>query len=209
MIRPDGFRAAVFGTATDGDARRDGAARARLAQALGISDAWATVHQVHGAAALTASAPGPHGDGDALFSTTRMLPIAVGTADCLPIIIEGRSSVAVVHAGWRGLAAGIIESTLDTMRGAGDEPLRAAVGPGIGPCCYEVGADVTVRFPGFVAETTWGTPSIDLAAIAAARLESLEMWISPRCTKTDPDLFSHREDGTEQRQVAVAWVPAS
>jgi copper oxidase (laccase) domain-containing protein len=138
-----------------------------------------------------------------------MLPLAVGTADCLPIVIEGRTSVAVVHAGWRGLAAGVVESALEAMIGAGDAPLRAAIGPAIGPCCYEVGGDVTDRFPGFEARTTWGAPSVDLKGAASVKLAGLELWVSPRCTMTDPELWSHRGAGTRLRQVAVAWVPGS
>jgi hypothetical protein len=207
MIRPDGFRAAVFGLAEHGDPRRDAAARSMISRRLGVPDAWATVAQVHGTTTAIAEAPGFLGEADALFTGVPSLPLAVGTADCLPIVIEGAWSVAVVHAGWRGLASGVIESAVATMHGAGDRPLRAAIGPGIGPCCYEVGDDVAAQFAGFTAETAWGTPSVDLRAAAAARLPSLPVWVSPRCTGTDPELHSHRRTGTRERQVTVAWVP--
>ena len=207
MIRPEGFRGAAFGTAAEGDARADAAARQRMATQLGISGEWAYVHQVHGAAVVTAAGPGLLGDADAIVTTTRGLPVCVATADCVPVIIEGAGSTAVVHAGWRGVVAGVVAATLVAMQSMGDEPLRAAVGPAIGPCCYEVGADVASRLAPFAAETVGGTTSVDLSAAVAAQLGSLSVWRADRCTYHLDAFHSYRRDRTTLRQVAVTWLP--
>jgi YfiH family protein len=209
MIRPPGFRGAAFGTAEDGDGRSDPVIRLPIATALGISADWATVKQVHGAELLEANSGGLLGQADALFTTKPDLPLCVATADCVPIVLEAADSVALVHAGWRGLAAGVIAHTVASMLERDDRPLRAAIGPAIGPCCYEVGDDVVEQLGDFRAETTWGTPSIDLRAAAAAQLGRVDLWVSDRCTKTDSAFHSFREDGTQERQIAVAWLPKS
>lgn len=207
MIRPEGFRGAAFGTAADGDPRTDPGRLAAMASALGISAEWATISQIHGDVVLVAEVPGHLGEGDAIVTAVPDLPIVVATADCVPVIVEAEGAVAVVHAGWRGLGAGTIAAALGRLRALGHEPSRAAVGPAVGPCCYEVGADVADRFGAFTTTTTWGTPSVDLGAAAEAQLAGLAVWRSGRCTLTDPDLHSHRQNGTSSRQVAVAWVP--
>jgi hypothetical protein len=125
----------------------------------------------------------------------------------MPIIVEGDTTVAVLHAGWRGVAAGIIGAGLDAMIGLGDTPRRAAIGPSIGPCCYEVGDEVAPAVGGFSATTTFGTPSVDLWSAAEAQLGGLEVWRCDRCTYTDRGQWSYRRDATKNRQVAVAWVP--
>ncbi len=207
MIRPPGFRATAFETRAVDDARDDLAVRRSLATELGIGTDWAYLHQVHGATVIEATGPGLLGDADGIVTTRRGLPIVVATADCLPIVIEGAGSVGVAHAGWRGLAAGIVGAVLSAMADLGDRPVRAAIGPAIGPCCYEVGPEVAGRFPRFVSTTTWGTTSIDLAAAAADQLDGLEVWTSGRCTRTDPDLRSYRGGDLHRRQVAVGWLP--
>jgi YfiH family protein len=137
--------------------------RARLLGALGLDPArvaWAT--QVHGAHVLVARAPGLAGTGDALITTTPDLVLAVGAADCLPVLAwdagparartPGRA-VAAAHAGWRGLVAGVIPQTLAAFARLGAPPaeLHVALGPRIGPCCFVVGPDVPARFaPPFV-----------------------------------------------------------
>jgi YfiH family protein len=208
MIRPDGFRGAAFGTTVDGDARADAASRRVVSGSLGITENWATVKQVHGAHAVEATVAGNLGEADAIFTGVPGLPVAVGVADCVPVIIEGPEAVAVVHAGWRGAVAGVVERALDALNDAGAPPIRAAIGPAIGPCCYEVGADVADRLPGHVSRTTWGTTSVDLPGFVAGQLVGLELWRSGDCTFTAPDLFSYRRDQTEDRQTAVAWLPA-
>jgi copper oxidase (laccase) domain-containing protein len=100
-------------------------------------------------------------------------------------------------------------AALEYMIDRGHEPQRAAIGPAIGPCCYEVGPEVTARFVGHVAQTTWGTASIDIPGFIEQQLAGLEVWRSGECTYTSERLHSYRRDGTRQRQVAVAWLPTS
>ena len=207
MIRPAGFRGAAFGDATDGNGRDDIDARERISLELGISTEWAFVHQVHGAVVARVERTGRVADADGLVTDRPGLPMVIATADCVPVIIEGDRSVAVVHAGWRGVAAGVIPAGLDAIRAEGDTPRRAAIGPSIGPCCYEVGDEVLSAIPRHKSTTTFGTPSVDLWAAAEYQLHGLEVWRSDRCTFTAPGLWSYRRDGTANRQIAVAWVP--
>lgn len=208
MIRPVGFRGAAFGTAADGDGRRDGAARSAIADELGIQTEWATMRQVHGSTVLRVDTPGLAGDADGMVTTTPGLPLAVATADCFPVIIEGDHSTAVAHAGWRGVAAGVVGRTMEAVRSDGDRIRRVAIGPGIGPCCYEVGDEVEAAIAGFVSRTTWGTRSVDLSDAIAAQVGDVEIWRSETCTFTDPAFRSYRENATQERQVAVTWLPS-
>ncbi len=207
MIRPAGFRGAFFGDASDGNGRDDPAARRRISEALGIPTDWAFTEQIHEGTVVVVDEPGFAGRADGLITARSDLPMTIATADCLPIIVEGARSVAVLHAGWRSIAAGIIEAGLSAMAALGDAPLRAAIGPSIGPCCYEVGDEVRSAVGGYGAVTTAGGASVDLWSAAADRLGSLDVWRSDLCTYTDTAYWSYRRDGTKRRQVAVAWVP--
>ncbi len=206
MIRPPGFRGAAFGTAADGDGRHDVAARRRISRELGIPDAWAFVHQVHGSRVWAAAGPGLQGDGDALFTTMPGVPLAIGTADCLPVVLEAPGGVGLAHVGWRGAVAGVVPALRAAMAAAGLAPERAAIGPGIGPCCYEVGPEVLGPLAAFRARTRLGRDAVDLAAAAAAGLQGLEVWQSGACTCCGPGFHSYRRDAGRERQVAVAWL---
>ncbi len=208
MIRPAGFRGAAFGNAADGDPRRDDGARRVWSESLEVSPMWAWANQVHGARVATATAPGLLGEADALVATASDLPVAVATADCVPIVIEGDHAVAVVHAGWRGIVAGVVESAIEGLNASGSPPRRAAVGPAIQACCYEVGEDVAREFPEHRATTSWGTASVDLTAAVADRLAPLDIWRSTACTMSSEGFHSYRRDGSNERQVAVGWLPA-
>jgi hypothetical protein len=207
MIRPPGFAGAAFGTTASGDLRNDTARRTAISNELGIAADWAFAKQVHGAAVVRAMAPGTVGEADAIVTTCPGIPIAVATADCVPVIVEAANAVAVVHAGWRGAAAGVVPAALQHLVELGHEPQRAAIGPAIGPCCYEVGHEVLSRFPGHVGKTSWGTASVDIPGFVHRQLAGLEVWKSAECTYTSQRLHSWRRDGTRQRQVAVAWLP--
>ncbi len=205
MILPPGFSGAAFGTAAEGDARTDiGAREAFLA--IGAPSDWGYASQVHGSTTLRADLAGNLGEADALVVTRLGLAVAVATADCVPVVIEGDGFAAVIHAGWRGAAAGVIESCLASIDSAGLTPRRAAVGPAICALCYEVGEDVAAAFPEHTSTTSWGTRSVDLPGIVAARLDGIPVWRSDRCTRTDESLHSFRADRTWRRQVAVGWV---
>jgi len=209
MIRPPGFAGAAFGTSESGDLRTDVRRREAVAAEIGIPSSWAFVHQIHGSSVVEADTPGMLGDADAITTERPGLPIAIATADCVPTIIEADGAVAVVHAGWRGAVAGIVPAALQALQERGHTPRRAAIGPGIGPCCYEVGAEVADRFPGFTAMTTWGSMSVDIAGLLEEQLAGLELWRSDECTFTSDRLHSWRRDRTRQRQVAVAWLPGN
>jgi YfiH family protein len=160
------------------------------------------MHQVHGGSVLEVDRPGPAGEADALVTTTPGLPLAVRTADCVPVVIHADTAVAVVHAGWRGLAAGIVANALAAVRD--HHPRRAAVGPSIGPCCYEVGSEV-IDALATPATTTRGTKSVDLWTAAERQLPNLEVWRADLCTSCEPSFHSYRASGTELRQTTVAW----
>lgn len=207
MIRPPGFNGAAFGEAAEGDLRMDASRRLMVAAELGIPPEWAYVSQVHGTAVVHAATPGPLGEADAVYTTRPALPVAIATADCVPIILEGNGLAAVVHAGWRGASTGVLQATVARLAESGLSVERAAIGPSIGPCCYEVGEEVAERFEGHVSRTTWGTMSIDLGAYLESILDPLPVWRSQRCTYTDEELHSYRKNRTKLRQVAVAWLP--
>ena len=124
----------------------------RLAHIPALFDNLATLRQIHSAACVAAAGRrGMLGEGDALLENTPGSVVAVRTADCLPILLvdERLRAVAAVHAGWRGTVAGIAQRAVEAMRGQfGSVPrdLHAAIGPGIGPCCYEVGPEVAAQF---------------------------------------------------------------
>ena len=111
----------------------------------------ASLTQIHSNISFTAERPGCAGEGDALVTATPGVGISVRTADCFPILLvdSDTRAVAAVHAGWRGTAAGVVTSTLARMRnefGTDAGNVYAAIGPGIGQCCYEVGVDVAQQF---------------------------------------------------------------
>ena len=110
-------------------------------------DGMATLKQIHSACVLRADEPGLAGEGDALVTNRTGLALSVRTADCYPILLVDTESrvIAAIHAGWRGTAAAILQETLRQMHAA-PEHVLAAIGPGIGGCCYEVGAEVAQLF---------------------------------------------------------------
>ncbi|MCP4249381.1 MAG: polyphenol oxidase family protein [bacterium] len=207
MIRPPGFRGVAFTSARDGDLRKDVAARRATAALLEIPDAWATVDQVHGGQVVEAQAPGSLGEADAIYTSRSELPAAVFTADCLAVVLEADHGVGIAHAGWRGVVAGVVDTLRTEMEATGWNLLRAAIGPGIGPCCFEVGPEVAARFGTNGAITTWGTVSVDLSAAVAARLGGLEIWQAGTCTRCSDEFFSHRRDETTARMAGIGWLP--
>lgn len=178
---------------------------------------FARVRQVHGARVARLDAPTPPAvEADAIVCRTPGLAACVSVADCVPILLADPSSgaVAAVHAGWRGTIARAAAEAVRALAEAGASPdrLLAAVGPAIGPCCYEVSPDLAERFASEVGPDvvrTGRAPSLDLwranaavlraAGVPADRIETLR-----RCTSCERDLFfSHRRDaGRTGRQVA-------
>jgi hypothetical protein len=134
----------------------------------------ATLRQIHSDRVVVADSPGARiAEGDAMITDRAGVLLAVRTADCLPILLadERRRLVAAVHAGWRGTVARIVLATVEELAGKfGCRPqdLRVAIGPGIGPCCYEVGPEVTVQFDPSVSNGR----TIDLLAANRRQLET-------------------------------------
>lgn len=206
MIRPPGRDGVAFSESVDGDLRNDQQARVRFARDLGISSNWALVRQVHGCDVTYVDSPGDKGDADAMWTTAPGLPIAVFTADCFGVVMEAEDAVGVAHAGWRGTASGVVGALRAAMESAGHSPIRAAVGPGIGPCCFEVGPEVAERFPGLDGTTSWGTTSVDLLGALRLQLEGLDVWSVDGCTLHEDRWFSHRRDETPRRLASVGWL---
>lgn len=207
MIGPPHLDGVVFSQAAEGDLRHDEAARAELSRSLGISPNWAWVRQVHQSEVLRVTTPGLAGEADALWTEIPGLPIAVFTADCFGVVLRSGAAVGIAHAGWRGAMRGVVTALREEMTKAGHGPHAAAVGPGIGPCCFEVGSEVSSNFPDSVSSTRWQTTSVDLPDSIRRELEGLETWMSTDCTVHDPGWYSHRALGSQERMATLAWIP--
>lgn len=177
---------------------------------------WTWLRQVHGAEVVVVTGPGAHAgvEADAAVTATAGCALAVRTADCAPLVLVGSRSVGVVHAGWRGLVAGVVEGAVAALRDLDDDVVSAHLGPCIRPGCYEfAGAEraaVEARFgSGVLATTTWGTPALDVpAAVRAALVEVgvTDLHDDAGCTACDRRWYSHRARGEAERFATVAWV---
>ena len=176
--------------------------------------AWARPRQVHGARAVDAQlclAERPP-EADAVVSLRAGLAIGVVTADCVPVLLASRdgAAVAAIHAGWRGLAAGVLEATADAM----DVPrnrLLAWLGPAIGPRVYEVGDEVRTAFRGYESAfqpTRPGHWLLDLYAVAREKLHGLKSISGGGfCTYSDRErFFSYRRERGTNRLGAFIWL---
>jgi YfiH family protein len=175
-------------------------------------DKLALNYQVHSDRVLRAVAGqrGEHADG--LWTDERGLPILAMSADCLPIALARAEAtepaIAVLHAGWKGLLAGIVPAGAKAI---GSGTLAAAIGPGIGPCCYEVGEEVATPFRERFGDDVVRDGRLDLwtsaeRALRAAGVERVDRF--DRCTFCEPEsFFSHRRDaGRTGRQGVIAYV---
>ncbi|MET0559363.1 MAG: polyphenol oxidase family protein [Solirubrobacterales bacterium] len=217
------FDSLNLGLLTDDDPDAVGSNRSQLAAALGFPpDRIAFARQVHGAELEMHAGPpfrhhfspdrdaksqggeeAPEADGHVLTEPDTAALVFV--ADCLPVALRGPGGVAMLHCGWRGLAAGIV------ARGAAAvEATEAAIGPGIGGCCYEVGEEVLAAFAG-VGEGIADERMLDLAEVTRRLLVEAgvtRVQTAGLCTSCEPELFfSHRRDaGRTGRQAGVAWL---
>jgi YfiH family protein len=196
--------------------------RGRLNALLPNDPNW--LQQVHGREALEVEERGAALPADAQLTSVPGLPLAVMSADCLPILLcdEKGQRVAAVHAGWRGLAGGVIEAALQRMNLA-PERLLAWLGPAISGSAYEVGSEVREAFLKSASIAQYGTDRIftphgdrwllDLAGAARGVLESLGVsgvYGGGFCTYGEPErFFSHRRDGVTGRMASVIWVVES
>jgi copper oxidase (laccase) domain-containing protein len=203
------FESLNVGLLTDDEPDAVYANRGRLASALAREPEGVLFgHQIHEATIQrreTAPEPNPfiamtplRDKVDAQATSNPTLTPLVQVADCLPVALAGERGVAMLHCGWRGLAGGIIE------RGVGEAgATAAAIGPGIGRCCYEVGQEVLEAFAGLdgVAVARQLLARADVDAVETADL----------CTSCNPELFfSHRRDsGHTGRQAGLVWIEPS
>jgi YfiH family protein len=200
--------------------------RARLLSLTGVPILW--LDQVHGTAVIDADSfineeagPAPP-CADAAVCTRPGLALSVMTADCLPVLLtdaEGRC-IGAAHAGWRGLCAGVIEATIQAMRHrlAPHAPIRAWLGPAIGPRAFEVGEEVRQAFldqdrqaaSGFTSGRASGKWLADLAVLARQRLRACgidDVQGGKHCTFEAPERFySHRRDRVSGRMASLIWI---
>lgn len=195
--------------------------RALLRECLDLPAAPHWLRQVHGCRVVDAAADPGGGEADAVLATGPGEVCAVMTADCLPVLLcdEAGTRVAAVHAGWRGLAAGVIEATIAGFTTVPGEVL-CWLGPAIGPQAFEVGPEVRARFLAHGGEDAGAafapTPGpgwlMDLYALARARLRVCgvrRVWGGGLCTYSDPErFFSYRRDGVTGRMASLIWIDA-
>ncbi|EMF55426.1 peptidoglycan editing factor PgeF [Streptomyces bottropensis] len=236
--RWDGVSAAPYeqlnlGGAVGDDAGAVTTNRELAAKSLGLEpDRVVWMNQVHGADVAVVDGPWGSGSGpapgsgsgsgdipsvDAIVTTRRGLALAVLTADCVPVLLADPVAgvAAAAHAGRPGMVAGVVPAAVRAMTELGAEPARivARTGPAVCGRCYEVPeamrAEVATVEPAAYAETSWGTPSVDVCAGVHAQLERLgvhDREQSPVCTLESRDHFSYRRDGATGRLAGYVWL---
>jgi len=179
-------------------------------------EALATLRQIHSDVAVYADRAGCLAEGDALLTDKPGQAVGVKTADCLPILlVDGRHrSVAAVHAGWRGAVSRIAQKTLEAMAARWNsrpEDLHAAIGPGIGPCCFEVGPEVAIQFGEAPERTCIDLPEFIRRQLLAAGVPERQIYAAGLCTFCHPALFhSFRRDREKAgRMISVIGVKSS
>jgi len=210
------FDTANLGLLTEDDPARVAENRRRAAAAMGGAaaepDGWFRIRQVHGVDVVVAERT-PEGvpDADAAVTLDTARPLVVLTADCAPVALVSEHAVGVVHAGWRGLAGGVIEAAVDVQRSLDHTPVRAVLGPCIQPEHYAFGADeldaLASRLgPTVRGRTAGGEPALDLRAGVRAALAAVgvtDLNDVDVCTAASPDYFSYRRDGVTGRQAMI------
>ncbi len=210
------FDSLNLGLLTDDDSATVHANRAEMCEAIEVDPAGiVSGKQVHGSDVVRQDEPsdrsawllGAGGDPqlvDGWATSTEGLAPLVFVADCLPIALSGPGGVAMVHGGWRGLAAGIAAKGVREVQAS-----AAAIGPGIGPCCFEVGEEVLAEFSGLGSDVADGR-MLDLGLVCERLLREAgvaEIERSGLCTSCERELFySHRRDGgVTGRQAGMVW----
>ena len=193
--------------------------RERVIEIAGVQPSWLT--QVHGTNVVDVGARSSSGSGsqaDAAFSKRTGVACVVMTADCLPVLFcdEGGTVVAAAHAGWRGLLAGVLESTVRAM-GVPVKSLMAYLGPAIGPQAFEVGDEVRTAFVSLNPESATAFQSsvqgkwlADIYSLARQRLRGQgveRVFGGAFCTVSEPErFFSFRRDGQTGRMASLIWL---
>ena len=187
----------------------------QLRAAETASPAW--LRQRHSTTAVRCAEPGPGGDGDAVIVNRSGIAATVFVADCVPVLIAAGEAVAAVHAGWRGLAQGVLASAvreLSRARFRDPSAAEAFIGPAIGPCCYEVDEDVALQVESssgaeVVIRRAEAKPHLDLHLAASRQLAELGLGRISRvdcCVRCDSGWWSYRRDGPGAgRNYAFIW----
>ncbi|HXH56444.1 polyphenol oxidase family protein [Iamia sp.] len=178
---------------------------------------WTWLRQVHGAEVVTVTEPGGQAgaEADAAVTSVPGAVLAVTTADCVPVVLLADDGVGVVHAGWRGLVAGVVRAAVTALADLGHPPTRAVIGPCIRAARYEFGTNdlegVAARWGDTVRATTpAGTPALDMVAgVRAALAEAgvTDVDDGGLCTAADAERFwSFRARGETGRVATIAWL---
>ena len=179
-----------------------------------IDTPWTWIRQVHGTTVLEVEEPGQHrgAEADGLITTATGCAIAVTTADCVPVVLVAERGVAVVHAGWRGLLGGIIESAGSRLRELAGDPVDAVIGPCVHPENYEFGTaeldQMAERYgPEVRSQTSSGSPALDMPAAVGEACRRAGWAVSEvgPCT-SGVEFYSHRTRQDDQRLTTVAWI---
>jgi polyphenol oxidase len=184
--------------------------RRRLCAALGVDAGRLTFNRQRHSAVVHRAVGGRRGtDGDGIWTDEPGVPMLAFTADCVPVAVVGAEghALALLHVGWRGLLEGIVHEGVQALGSAG----RAAVGPGIGPCCYEVGDEVAGPFRERFGDDVLAGRNLDLWAATERALRDVGVGEIDRfdlCTSCNEGLFfSHRrDDGVTGRQGVIGVV---
>ncbi len=214
-VSPAPWQGFNLGLNTGDDPQRVHRARKMLWQTIGTAQAPHWLTQVHGIHLVEAGSSEVEADG--VWTSAPQWPCVVLTADCLPVLFARKdgSCVAAVHAGWRGLAQGILEQAVKLLAPQ-QEPLAAWVGPAISQPAYQVGVEVYEAFARHPQAQTHFKPDgkghwrCDLAGLAKAQLNALgvSVTLSHLCTATDETqrFYSHRKEGQTGRFASLIWL---
>lgn len=209
---------ARFGARSDGDLSIDAEPAGLAARRAAICPLpWSWLRQVHGADVVVVDRPGGGAgdEADAMVTDVPGAVLSIQTADCAPVLFTGDQGViGVAHAGWRGLSAGVLESTVSTMASLSAGAISARLGPCISPAAYEFGpAELTtlaLQFgPDVVGATIDGRPAFDLRACVRQVLAALEVVLDESavaCTALDAGWYSWRARRDTARQSSVIWI---
>lgn len=177
---------------------------------------WTWLNQVHGSTVVTADRSGRQvgAQADAAVTAQAGVALAVQTGDCVPIALLAPGAVGVVHAGWRGLAAGVVMNAVEALRRLSNGPIHAVLGPCIHAECYEFGDEALDALAGQFGDgvrgvTRQGSPALDLPAattIALSRSGVFSIDDVRCCTSCSSRHWSHRARGDVGRQALVAWM---